>query len=387
MKNIVTGQLNDSLYPIMDGVGLVARNYAFWLNEKYGTGYCIGPHVPGFKDTEDFIKRFPTIPIPGNAPYRYGLPSTKGFYKTIDSIPFDIIHTHCPFVSGKIALHIKKKKHIPLITTFHSKYREDFKRAFKTNALADFAVNHIMKFYNQTDMVWVPNEPTIDVLRSYGFKGKIEVSINGTDLIAPTPSELSNLQQIGYKNTDTTKDDFVLLFVGQHRWEKNVKLMIDGLKEISDANHTFKAFFIGTGPEINEMKRMVSDYHLEKKVFFKGIIKDREILKSYYAIADMFMFPSLYDTASLVMREAAAFSVPTVLIKEASTAKGVEDGKNGFLIENSSSSFAKKIMYAIDHPEARIKAGKGALQTIYLPWEKVVDSVYDRYLKIIRDFN
>ena len=386
MRKITTGQFNDSLYPIMDGVGLVARNYAYWLNEKYGTGYCIGPKVPGFVDTEDFIIRFPTIPIPGNAPYRYGLPWIKGFYSRIDSIPFDLVHTHCPFVSGKIALRVKKKRNIPLVTTFHSKYRDDFKRAFKTDTFADMAVKQIMKFYDQADLVWVPNEPTIDVLRSYGFKGTIEVSINGTDLISPTAQELSSLKAAGYRNSGAKEGDFILLFVGQHRWEKNTKLMLDGLKEISDSGFTFKAFFIGTGPEADEMKRMASSYGLDDKVEFKGVIRDREVLKSYYAISDIFMFPSLYDTASLVMREAAAFKVPTVLVREASTAKGVEDGKNGFLIDNDSSSFAQKIMFAIDHPEARAAAGDGAQKTIYLPWEKVVDQVHDRYLKIIRDY-
>lgn len=42
---------------------------------------------------------------------------------------------------------------------------------------------------------------------------------------------------------------------------------------------------------------------------------EREILKRYYVAADLFLFPSLYDNAPLVIREAAALGTPSVLIR------------------------------------------------------------------------
>lgn len=383
MRKITTGQFNDSLYPIMDGVGLVAKNYAYWLNEKYGKGYCIGPKVPGFVDQEDYIRRFPTIPLPGHAPYRYGVPFIGKFRKDLRTIPFDIVHTHCPFVSAKEALRIAKERDIPLVTTFHSKYREDFVRSFHSQKLADKAVKTIMRFYAQADVVWVPNEPTIEVLRSYGHTGRIEVAINGTDLIAPQKNELEEYRKKGYEISGIEPDSFVMLFVGQHRWEKNVKLIIEGLSRIQKMGKPFQAVFIGSGPEANEMKQLVNRLGLSREVSFKGIIKEREVLKSYYAICDLFLFPSLYDTASLVMREAAAFNVPSILVRGSSTSKGVTDTENGFLIENTDEDFAAKIASLMDDPQAITTAGLGARKSIYLPWEKVVDQVYERYLAII----
>jgi 1,2-diacylglycerol 3-alpha-glucosyltransferase len=383
MKQLITGEFNDSLIPIMDGVGLVAKNYAYWLNRKYGKGYCIGPSVPGYTDTEDHFLRFPTVPLPGHAPYRYGLPFLGSFRKQLDEIPFDIVHAHCPFVSGGEALRVARKRNIPLVTTFHSKYREDFLSAFHSRYLADRALARIMKFYHQADMVWVPNEPSIDVLRSYGFKGHVEVAINGTDLISPDAEELARLKKSGYERSGASPEDFIMLFVGQHRWEKNVRLILEGLKIIHQQHQKFKVFFIGTGPEVKEMKQLTAQYKLTDNIQFKGVIKDREVLKSYYAITDVFLFPSLYDTASLVMREAAAFQVPTILVHEATTAKGITDEENGFLIDNTAEAFADKLLKVMKHPELQKKAGAGARATIYLPWEKIVDEVYERYIDII----
>jgi glycosyltransferase involved in cell wall biosynthesis len=85
------------------------------------------------------------------------------------------------------------------------------------------------------------------------------------------------------------------------------------------------------------------------------------------------------------MKEAAAFHVPTIYVKEAATAKGIECRSNGFLTENTSDSFADMIVDLIENPALVKKAGAGALKTIYTSWEMIVDSVYERYLKIIRD--
>jgi glycosyltransferase involved in cell wall biosynthesis len=123
-RRIVTGQFSDALVPIMDGVANVAHNYAYWLNKKYGDGYCIGPRVPDYRTEDPMDIRYLSIPIPKAAPYRYGLPRFDATYKkTLHEIPFDIVHSHAPFVSGKEALRIARRRQIPLVTTFHSKYR------------------------------------------------------------------------------------------------------------------------------------------------------------------------------------------------------------------------------------------------------------------------
>ena len=68
------------------------------------------------------------------------------------------------------------------------------------------------------------------------------------------------------------------------------------------------------------------------KVTFAGRVTDRERLKQYYAAADLFLFPSLYDTDGLVVREAAALDTPSVMLKEASASGMLTDGETGFKI-------------------------------------------------------
>ena len=85
------------------------------------------------------------------------------------------------------------------------------------------------------------------------------------------------------------------------------------------------------------------------------------------------------------MREAAAFDVPSVVVRNSSSAEGVMDNVNGFLINNNAGSLAEKIIDLKHNPHAIKKAGEGARKSIYRHWESIVDEVAIRYDEIIRE--
>jgi len=180
---LVTGQFNESFTPIMDGVTNVVRNYAYWLNKKYGTGYVITPHFPKHTDKEDFeVIRYTSISVPKRAPYRVGVPVLDAqILRRIKDIPFDIVHAHCPFSSGRLALHTARRRGIPIIASFHSKYYDDLLESLKFEGAAKIGVSMIIDFYNSVDFVWTVNHATAGTLREYGYKGHIEVVYNGTE--------------------------------------------------------------------------------------------------------------------------------------------------------------------------------------------------------------
>jgi glycosyltransferase involved in cell wall biosynthesis len=131
------------------------------------------------------------------------------------------------------------------------------------------------------------------------------------------------------------------------------------------------------------MKRLCRSVGIAEETVFLGLVLERERLKELYAAATLLLFPSLYDNAPLVMREAAAFQVPTVLIRGASAAEGVTDRESGFLAENSVESLAAALQgAALDH-DLTSKVGQGALRDIYLHWRDVVAEVYARYEDIV----
>jgi glycosyltransferase involved in cell wall biosynthesis len=383
--NIVTCQFNDSYFPIIDGVGMVAHNYAYWLNRKYGKSFLVAPKVNGYMDNEEYdVIRFLSTPVPGMQPYRFGTPRIDyKFIRRLSGIRFDIVHAHCPFVSGRLAKSISVKQKIPLIATFHSKYYEDFMKIFKSDFISEKLVKKIINFYNAADMVWVPNSSTGKTLREYGFIRDYHVISNATDFRIPENDQKQRLKREGLELIKAKRNDFVFLFIGQHRWEKNVRMIIDALHLLNQRGNQFKMIFAGEGYAKKEMMKLVRDYQLQKRVSFMGLISERETLMKLYACADLLVFPSVYDNQPLVVKEAAAFAVPSVLVENSSSAEGIIDGVNGFIVRNQPENLFNTLFELMDNPVLIKNVGMNAREFLYIHWEEIVDSVYECYRDLI----
>ncbi len=379
-KNINIGLFNECFPPVMDGVSVCVYNYAYWMQKKVGGVSVITPNVPGTDYSKyDFeVLDYFSMPVPFRKPYVTGIADIDPSYLSkISKRQFKIVHAHSPFVSGRAAQKIAKNQNIPCVATFHSKYKDDFARILP-DPMVKMIVKNIVSFYENADYVWVPQESVKEVLREYGYKGAIDVVDNGSDLCAEYPEQYFVDAR---KSLGIEPDEFVLLFVGQHIWEKNVRFIIDALEGIRDQK--FRMFFVGTGYAAEAMKNLVSEKGLESGTTFVGCVTDREAIKTYYAAADLFLFPSLYDNAPLVVREAAALHTPAVMVKGATAATILSDDQNGFLIDNSLESFEGKLRELIADPQRVKRVGAQASRSIVRSWEDVVGEVLDRYNSII----
>ncbi len=379
-KNINIGLFNECFPPVMDGVSVCVYNYAYWMQKKVGGVSVITPNVPGTDYSKyDFeVLDYFSMPVPFRKPYVTGIADIDPSYLSkISKRQFKIVHAHSPFVSGRAAQKIAKNQNIPCVATFHSKYKDDFARILP-DPMVKMIVKNIVSFYENADYVWVPQESVKEVLREYGYKGAIDVVDNGSDLCAEYPEQYFVDAR---KSLGIAPDEFVLLFVGQHIWEKNVCFIIDALEGIKDQK--FRMFFVGTGYAAEAMKNLVSEKGLDSRTTFVGCVTDRETIKTYYAAADLFLFPSLYDNAPLVVREAAALHTPAVMVKGATAATVLTDDVNGFLIDNSLKSFEDKLRELIADPQRVKRVGAQASRSIVRSWEDVVSEVLDRYNSII----
>ena len=376
------GIFNDSFPPIMDGVSLATQNYAYWLHQKNQPVCVITPKSPNYSDNEPYpIYRYTSIPIIGRKPYRIGLPTIDHTFKTeIENISFGLVHAHCPFSSGRLALSIAKKQKIPFVATFHSKYRDDFEHSIHNKYIAKQMTNEIMRFFEKADEVWIPQASVEETIREYGFKGKVEIVDNGNDFATDQP--IAPIKKAAREELNISETEMVFLFVGQHIWEKNTRLIIESLAQINDL--PFKMFFIGIGYAASELKQLAEESGLSDKVEFVGMITDRDRIKQYFAAADLFLFPSIYDNAPLVIREAGAMHTPSILVQGSSSAENVIDNFNGFLISNSVESFSAKLRELIAKPEIIREAGLNASKSIARSWESVTEEVLDRYNKLMQ---
>ncbi len=374
---MVIGQFNDSFAPIADGVCNVVKNYAHWLNlNQYGQCYVITPCYPGYVDNEDFeVLRYRSVPMPLRRPYRVGLAFCDlRFLKRIRSINFDIIHVHSPFSCGRLGLHTARRLGVPVIATFHSKYYDDFKYALKSDAAARVLLKYVVDFYNKADHVWTVSRSAVNTLREYGFTGAVEVVRNGTDMTEDCIKERHESDMLN------------LLYVGQLVWHKNLRLLISALKLLKDAGVRFSMTMAGEGNAQLGIKRLVQRLGMNEQFSFMGRINDRQMLSAVYSHADLNLLPSVYDTFSLVVREAAALGCPSLVIKDSCAAEDIKDGYNGFMSGNEVCEYASAIQKAAADRDALCAAGANAKDTLFRPWEAVISEVAARYSDVISGY-
>lgn len=378
------GIFNDNFPPILDGVALTAQNYAYWLHEKGHDVSVITPYAPGAEEVIQAAKypiyRYVSVPIPRRAPYRYGMPYMDApFMQKWRKMEFELVHAHCPFTTGDLAYSAAKKQDIPLVATFHSKYRQDFEHNVSNKKVVDWLVHHIVKFFDKADEVWIPQAAVEPTLREYGFKGHVEVVENGNDFSTPLPKiEIMRAQM--REELGLLPDETMMLFVGQHIWEKNIGFILDSLALIKEK--PFHLFMVGTGYAVRDIRIKIQQLGLGDRVTLLGNILDRERLKRIDAAADLFLFPSLYDNAPLVVREAAAMHTPALLLQDATAAEVVQPDVNGFLSPNDIHAYAKQISYLMENPAILKSVGDKASTTIARSWENVIDEVILRYRDI-----
>lgn len=385
MQKIFYGLFNDSFPPVLDGVSLTVQNYTKWLTQR-GKKVCVvtpwNPFDPRHPDFE--MHRYFSLPIYNRHPYRYGYPLVDPFiWWHCRHVPFKIVHAHCPFSSGRLARYAARHHKIPLIATFHSKYRTDLDRSLP-KFMVDYQMRRMRRFFNEADALWIPQAAVEETVREYGITAPVTVVDNGNDLGDSGNTDIAEVKQAARRRRGISDARLVLIFVGQHIREKGVMVIIDALSRLGDLD--FEMHFIGNGYASDEMSRRANDLNLNDKINFHGIVKERERLQELYAAADLFLFPSLYDNAPLVVREAAMMGTPTLLPEGSTAAEVITDGVNGFITQPTPEAYARRIAELAADRQLIAEVGRGARSSLSRSWSDVMDEVEARYDEIIKRF-
>lgn len=373
-------QFSDSFLPIMDGVGNVVYQYALNMGQKGHDCYVVAPQTnTGCRGRFPFeIVDYIGVPLRLLKSYKVGMPGLDVHCQNrLAMIDADIVHVHSPFVAGQAGLAYAQKRGCPVVGTFHSKYYDDFLQITGMELLADVGVRHVVNFYEKCDEVWAVSASSADTLAGYGYHGAIRVMPNGTD-IHPVSDEAVRAAGERFGLDDGAP---LLLYVGQINWKKNLRCTLEACAQV---DRPFRLALAGQGPHEKEVKRLAEELGLADRVVFTGHIGEADALNALYRRASLFLFPSQYDTSGLVVREAAAMGTPSVVVRGSSAAEGIRDGENGFLCADDPDDLARVIDAALSDRQALERVGRAALETIPIPWSKLVDDVLQKYAGLVR---
>ena len=380
---MVVSQFIDTYYPVIDGVVQTVANYQRELRRREHRCLVIAPDAPGYDDPPGSdIMRYRSYSLPMRPPYRVGLPQVDiRFRSMLEKRPIDLVHVHSPFACGDLGLIIARQRDIPIVGTFHSKYYDDFYQVTHSEMLSKTAVQSVARFYRRLDEVWCVSEATAYSLREYGYRGPITVMPNGTDL--PLPPNAEALADRARATFHMPADAPCLLFVGQHVWQKNIRLLLETAQALKQQGKRFALYMAGEGVDQADIDALIEQLQLDDTVTRLGVVRDRELLTGLYLNAKLLAFPSLYDNAPLVVREAASLHIPSLLVAGATCAQGVEHGRNGYLGDGTPEGMARVVCEALADEAKRAEIGCEAANTLAIPWAKILDHVVERYAYLV----
>ena len=378
--------LNDSFPPVIDGVVNTVVNYAERIREMGGESLVVTPECPGADDSGfDFpVLRYPALDTRKAIGYVAGYPFSPAIARRIKESDVDILHSHCPLASNVFARSIKRMLDVPLVMTYHTKFDIEIEGAIRGKLLQDGAISALVNNISACDEVWVVSEGAGRNLRSMGYEGDYIVMPNGADMpIGRLPEEEIRELTSELKAPEGVP---VYLFVGRLMWYKGIRTILDALAALKSQKMDFRMVFAGGGQEADEIKKYTKKLGLNNKVLFTGPVSDRKVLRAWYCRADMFLFPSDFDTNGLVVREAAACSLPAALLRGSCAAEGVRNRHNGFLTEESAASLAVLLATAGRDKRLLRHAGENAAKELYISWPDSVRMAVERYNIVIERY-
>ena len=382
------GQFGESFIPLFDGVGRVMKAYADTMANRGHEVYVVAPmYDAGYRGQYPFeIVDYVSIQPSNKMPWHIGIDMLDPHFKArLNQIDFDICHVHSPILTGVLGVNWARKLGIPVVGSFHTKFYDDILQVTGSKTIATIGASLIADFYEGCDEVWAVSEGSAETLRSYGYKGEIVVMPNGT---YKRPLNVARLPEIREKFKLRT-DVPIILFVGQISWKKNLKKVIESCGLLKKDGFKFQLVMAGRGPDEEGVKELLETMNITEDTVMTGHLTDIEELDALYSMASLFLFPSIYDTFSLVLREAASQYVPGLVVEGTCAAEDVKHMDNGLLAKDDSQDIFNVMKEFFSLPEEKQKAiGQRAYDTLPIMWDgPLMDKILKRYENLIANYS
>ena len=194
-----------------------------------------------------------------------------------------------------------------------------------------------------------------DILENYKCPPEnITVVYNGVDLKRFHPDNKNTYRKLIREKLGIPESSTLILFVGSGFERKGLQFLLQSTAYLKDKN--WRLLLMGKGKFEKYMRFAPAD----KRTQIIAKEPDPEIEK-YYAAADIFILPSIYEPFGNANLEALATGLPVITTKYCGAADIINDKKNGLVVKDpfNPEEIAEKICYLFT-PSTREKIGANA---------------------------
>jgi len=285
---------------------------------------------------------------------------------------YDLVHAHCTYPEGYLAVKAASKRKIPVVITSHG---GDIQVLAKRSSSIQVKLVETLNRANRAIFV---SQILLDDARKLGYSANNSIVIpNGYSANIFSPK---NNREMRYRHGIALKKK-VIGFVGGLVADKRADCFFDLFSMIKKIEPEAYFIVIGDGPFAGKLR----DAKEHLSVHMTGFLSQNEVA-GWMATFDVLILPSRVEGWGCVIKEAQAMGVPCV----GSDSGGIPEaiGSGGVIVKDSGEDFIEDFARAVVRvlkdpldPKDVIKSAQG------FTWEETVGKEVAVYTEVISEYN
>ncbi|MBN1867836.1 N-acetyl-alpha-D-glucosaminyl L-malate synthase BshA [Candidatus Sumerlaeota bacterium] len=369
-------------YPTYGGSGAAATELARCLAARGHSVHLVSASRP-FRMADDTFQEnltlheIPSVDYPVLRSELYTLSTAVKLAELIEEENLDILHSHYAVphaVSAMLARQICPRSQARLVTTLHG---TDITLVGSNRAFAP-----VVRLGLQASdaVIMVSNWLAEETRRRFGLCASkpcrvIHNFVDGNRFKRPeTP--------VCCRRSLAKPDQKIVVHLSNFRPVKRVNDVIRIFHRIVSEVPSV-LLMVGDGPDRDAASTLVHELGIEKSVRFLGLQND---IVSLLSAADLFLFPSQYESFGLAVLEAMACETPVVCTSGGGLPEVMEDGATGYMcaVGDNDEMARRSVEILLDSAKARDmgRAGRARALEFFNP-DRMLDAHEDLYETIL----
>lgn len=292
-----------------------------------------------------------------------------------------LLHAH-DWLAHYAGAHLKHAYRLPLIATIHA-----------TEYGRNLGLHNDLQRYIASVEWQLSYEAWRVICCSWYMKSEVEFALqtppdkivvlpNGVD-VSKFQFKFDEVERQAFRSNYAAPDEKILFFVGRMVREKGAHVLLEALPKVRVVHPNVKLLIVGGGYR-DHLVQLASWLGISQHVYFTGFVPD-DVLLRIYRIADVAVFPSLYEPFGIVALEAMAAKIPVVVSDAGGLKEMVEHSVTGIVTWlNNSDSLAWGILQVLQNPEHAQQMALEAsrrVNTIY-NWKRIAKQTVEQYRQV-----
>ena len=362
----------DTYAPQVNGVARTLARVATEIRQQDGAVRVYTTTDPRALTSADVV-RYSSIACPFYGELRLASPSAAALARELAYFQPTIVHAATPFGIGLAARTAARRLAVPFVTSYHTSFAA-YSRHYRLGMVQGIAWRLLRSFHNSGLRTLCPTDAVRAELECHGFE-RVGVWGRGVDRTHFTPTRRSRVMRL---RIGANNGDLVVAYVGRIAKEKGLTDLLQAAAFLVSADRRIVVAFAGGGPFLDEFRRRAPS-----NCVFVGLLEGEE-LPTFFASADMFVFPSMTDTFGNVLIEAMASALP-VLAADTAASREVLGAAGQFYSAGNGSALARLIQTNARDPQAlRRLAAASVRRAAAFDWDIVVRQLLEEYATACR---